>query len=206
MGNEDRSPSGGVLARLTAVTQYEEGFNNVAILDVDLLASFDPLTKRYLFKQEDLLVGSTVQLTLGRVLVFGQVLSLPGDARRPSTEIIVTAYLYNQRDWLADAIRVGDVMTSGKNHEVVAKILSKQIYPATTEFRVDEGYVLGRAASRYRDLKLTFSLLIEKKDDRYVFASLQPVKINNRLDLPFDKYNLYNLQVIGFSEVTGDGK
>lgn len=202
VGDEELSPSGKVLARLTAIKQYEDGYNKVALLDVDILSSRDPLTGRYLFRQKDLLVGSTVELRLGRVLVFGEAISLPNEGGQSDREIIVTGYLYNQRDWLVNAITVGDTMSSGKNKEMVAKILSKQVYPANTEYRVNEGFVLGRASSRYRDVSVTFSLKVEEKDGNYVFASLQPVKINNILDLPFDKYNLYDMSVVSFKEVT----
>lgn len=200
VGDVERSPSGKVLARLKGIQRYEEGFNKVAILDVELSTSEDPLTGQYSFKQKDLLIGSTLELALGRVLVFGEVISFPDKNKPADTEIIVTGYLYSQRDWLVDAISVGDIMTSGKEKEVAGKILSKQIFPANTEYRVDEGFILGKNSARYRDIKVTLSLKVEKRDTGYVFASLQPVKVNNRLDLPFDKYNIYGLQVVSFSE------
>lgn len=201
IGDEERSPSGMVVAKLKDIKKYEEGYNKVAVFDVDVLANYDQLTGRYQYKSDELLVGKTLELKLGKVLVFGQIISAPGDEKRTYVDLLVSGYVYDQTDLLANAVEVGDEMTSGKDRDVIGKILSREIFPASTEYRVNEGFLIRRSPSNFKDIFVTLTLKVQKVGGSYVFAALQPVKINNKLDLPFDKYNLYEFRVKDLSEI-----
>jgi len=190
-GDEERSPSGKVIAKLQNIETYQEGSKKIAVVDVSLLSSYNSATKHFRYKTQDLLAGTNLDLNLGNNNLVVQLIEINPPVRKKKT-VRVEGIISWQKKWFADAIKIGDVYTDYGNNRTPAKIIDK-IVTIPEERVLNEVDVLNRHL--FYDIKVTLNLEADEMDGVYYFFSIQPVKVGNVIFVPMDKYNLYNLWV-----------
>lgn len=190
-GDEERSPSGKIVAKLSNIETYEEGSKKIAVLDLSLLTSYNSATKHFRYKTQDLLTGTNLDLSLGNNRLVVQLIEINPPARKKKT-IRVNGIISWQKKWLADSIKIGDVYTDYGNNRTPAKIIDKKI-SVPEEKILNEWDVLNRHL--FWDIKVTLDLEVDEMDGIFYFFSVQPVKVGNSIFVPMDKYNLYNIWV-----------
>lgn len=190
-GDEERSPSGKVIAKLKNISTYQEGPKKIAIVDVSLLASFNPATKHFRYKTQELLAGTNLDLNLGDNRLAVQLIEINPPVRKKKI-IRVEGIISWQKKWFADAIRIGDVYTDYGSDRTPAKVIEKKVVIAEEKIP-NEWDMLNRHL--FWDIRLILDLEVDEMDGVFYFFSVQPVKVGNSIFVPMDKYNLYNIWV-----------
>ena len=197
IGDKEKSTSGKVTAELLGINFYEEGTRKIAVMDISLLSSFDPLTGHFRYKTQSLLTGTNLQLDLGDSHLTAQVIEVNPQMRNKKV-IRLDGVIPWQKKWFADMILIGDVYTDRGNNTTPVKVIYKKItYPEEKNINARE-IVNPRL---FWDIKITLDLEVEEVRGLYYFFSVQPVKVGNTIFVPMDKYNLYNLVITRISAV-----
>lgn len=191
-GGEERSASGKVIAKLEGVESYEDGSKRIALLEISVLSSYNPVTKHHRFKSQDLLVGSNFEFIFGDRRQTVQIVEVNPPPRKKTT-VLVMGVISWQKRWFADAVRVGDQYSNPANGEVLAKVISKKILPPQEKILSNSWEAYNKGS--FWDIEILLELTVDQRGDNYFFAYLQPVKIGNLIHVPMDKYNLYDIKV-----------
>lgn len=190
-GDEERSPSGKVVAKLNNIEIYQEGPKKIAIVDISLLASYNAVTKHFRYKTQELLAGTNLDLNLGDNHLVVQLTEINPPERKKKI-IRVEGIISWQKKWFADAIRIGDVYTDYGSDRTPAKVIGKKVV-IPEEKILNERDMLNRHL--FWDIRLTLDLEVDEMDGIFYFFSVQPVKVGNSIYVPMEKYNLYNISV-----------
>lgn len=183
------------------VQRYQEGNNKVTVIDAEISLKNNPSNNKYRYRQQDLNIGSIISIAPGQIKTSAKLINLSSVCPQ-LTKIIVEGYLYNQRIWLSNQIKVGDSLTDSSTGDRLIKVLTKNIVPSDIGLTISGGKISLKDTGR--DLvttSLKLEMLVTKSADTYYFASLQPVKLGNLIYLPLDKYNLYEFNVSNIQEV-----
>lgn len=189
--DEERSPSGKIIAKLSNIETYQEGSKKIAIVELSLLSSYNSVTKRFRYKTQDLLAGTNLELDLGSNHLTVQLIEINPPVREKK-KVRVSGVISWQKEWFADSINIGDVYTDHGTNRTPAKVVDKRVsFPE--EKVLNERDILNRHL--FRDIKVTLDLEVDEVDGVFYFFSVQPVKVGNIIFVPMDKYNLYNIWV-----------
>lgn len=197
VGDEEKSASGKVIAKLQNYESYQDGPKKITVIEVNILTTLNPVTKRFLYKNQDLLVGNDIDLNLGKNHLSAQIIDIDGQSRK-TKKIRVEGIINWQKMWFANSIKVGDIYENRVTGEQIVKVISKQvIYPQEKVFTgpVDLGN-----SYLFRDVRLTLDLLVDENDNDYYFSFVQPVKVGNTIYIPMKSYNLYNFVITKIDE------
>jgi len=143
-------------------------------------------TNSYDFRQTKVEIGRMLTIAPNHIQVVGNVVGIEGVGQLGKKETrIVTVVAYEIRQWLADALIVGDVIKDDKG-EIVAEILEKKDEPdalMTTDMR---GETFLRYHPFLREVTLKIRLAVRKENNDLVFNYYQNVRPGDRVRLQFN--------------------
>ena len=143
-------------------------------------------TNSYDFRQTKVEIGRMLTIAPNHIQVVGNVVGIEGVGQLGKKETrIVTVVAYEIRQWLADALIVGDVIKDDKG-EIVAEILEKKDEPdalMTTDMR---GETFLRYHPFLREVTLKIRLAVRKENNDLVFNYYQNVRPGDQVRLQFN--------------------
>lgn len=199
-GDVEIAPWGKKIAEIKEVKRYEYSNKKVILVKTRLLVSIDRQTNTYRFRHQPLEIGETISLSPGNIHITGSIVSVEWlkDSSQYQTKR-VTVKLYQKRDWLAQAINVGDASNNEEANPSQAKIISKKVNLAELTVVTWDGRVLIKNNPLFRDIELEMELTVLNRGGINYFNHYQPVKVGNKLLIPMKNYNLEEAEVMAIS-------
>jgi len=206
-GAAEYTIQGKKLVDVIDVEKFNEGNRKTIYMKAKLLATKNPWTDKYRFKQTPLEIGATILVAPNHIQLYANVIGIEGvTKKREIQKRTVKLALYNVYPWMADAISVGDQMVSSSG-EVFATILNKQVLYAEKTIIEDglskDAYSLlgvsnkptyqqtylyiNKADYFKRDIIMTAEIETTKTSNSEFFAYYLPVKVGDVLILNLPK-------------------
>ncbi|MBU0628097.1 MAG: DUF4330 domain-containing protein [Nanoarchaeota archaeon] len=187
--------------------ETERGKVIARINDIILMPSIDkPLDQKYnsiilgvailakknwdndlIYKNAIVKANSILKLKTDKSIIHGRIFSLgalgSNDSSRKDSLLVreeVELQLLNQEEWVANAIKVNSTEVD-LNGRVVARIISKEVWPAEIQIVSDSGEVFRRISPIYKDITLRAELLVEKAGENDYYYNKAPVKVGESL-------------------------
>lgn len=197
-GAAEYSIGGQKLAEILETKKYQEDTNKILWAKVKLLVTPDKARGGWRFQQMPLEIGSTLTIEPNSVKLTGSVIAIEGvGAAGNYKSVVATVKLYYRRPWLNDAINVGDKAADDQGN-VAAEVLEKSSALAERTITTASGQVFVGHDPLYRDITLKLKLQAVNRGGKFYFNQIQPIKIGNKLWIPFGNVNLWEAEIIDF--------
>jgi hypothetical protein len=140
-------------------------------------------TETYTFKQQLVQVGKTITIVPNNVSVVAQVIGIEGQESLWNPEqVVVYGRLLKVRQWVADAIVVGDTMKDNEEN-VVAVVLEKKVEQAEIVTETWLGEPLLRRDPLEFDVTVKMRIRAQRDGDMLYFNFYQPVQPGQEIDV-----------------------
>jgi len=193
-GQVEKDGLGRIRAEVLNVYTYDKTPTNKAVyLNVKLNAVYSRSTNTYSYNGIPVLVGSTIKLNLDNVFAQGLVTEVEGFPNYiPPKTITIETQLREEspvylgttgtKNYLADAINVGDVVKDNNGIDMI-KVIGKRVVPAETVVTTSDGRIVRGSDPSKKDLYLTLEIATQEKDGKYFFLKNIPVLIDRPIPI-----------------------
>lgn len=196
LGDIEYSTSGKKIAEILEIKKYEEDFNKIAWVRIKLLVIKNDKLGSYRFRQQPLEIGSSITINPANIKLSGNVIAIEGKSPPMETRrLLVTVQLYDKRPWFAEKIHVGDVIADDQSN-FIARINNKTVSPSQRSIFTSDGKLLLRTDPQMRDIVLELEIQVTQRGGINYFNQVQPVKVGNKLWIPFKEINVYEANII----------
>jgi hypothetical protein len=142
------------------------------------------------FKQFPLNIGETITIKPNNTMIIGNVVGIEGvKTYWNESDLVVHAKLRLQMPWVADAIKVGDVMKDNKG-VVIAEILDKKVENAEIVTTNYQGEPLYKRDPLQKDIALTIKMRVLKDGNFSYFNFNQNVQTDQRVKIQFQNITI----------------
>lgn len=173
VGDIEKNASGKKIAEITKIESYDTAGQSIVqkdvFLETKILVNVNPKSGDYEYKNKPVKIGGTIDLRFNSVqLQFAKVIDIDDIDRYKNRQIkTITFKVYNQWDWFADSIHIGDKYKTN-TEETIIEIISKETRPS--EILVDEvDKSSGQVAKAVNPHKL--DIILKTKINAYVISS-----------------------------------
>lgn len=147
-------------------------------------------TNVYTFRQSQLQVGKTITIAPNNVSMIAHVLSIEGQPSVWKTEErVVTAKLLGVRDWVVNAVAVGDVQKDNDG-KPVAEILEKSVQQANMITQDDRGEPHLKKDPLHFDITLKLRLRVYPDGNVSYFNFYSPVQVAQEVEIQLPNITL----------------
>lgn len=176
----------------TVKTYFATDQRSVVYLTVSLKTVYSTSSHQHTYKGKVVSIGSTIQLPLDNLLVNGLIVDVDGSSKTNLNKIYVQARIINLDpvfpqtegvpDFVADAVKEGDVMNDSLGNPVI-KILKKTVEDAKIAVTTANGDLILQRHPMRKDVFLDLEIWAEKIGDRnYLFGDTNfPIIIDSRI-------------------------
>ena len=197
-GSKEFDPQGNVLVEVIDTRKFEAGDRKMLWMKVKLRVTPMKGSKQYRFRLDPIQVGSLIYVAPNNVRIASNVMWIEGiDQDRTEAKNIITIEEYNVFPWLADAIKVGDVMKADDG-TILAEVLDKQVRIAKSDIVSIDGLANTRFSGRMfvepnesrRDITIKLRVTTTGNKERRYFSYFQPLKIGFYIWIPLERENI----------------
>jgi hypothetical protein len=165
---------------------------SVVHLIVALKTTYSLSNRQYTYKGKNVLIGSTIELSLDNLLVKGLIIDIEGSTKNNSKKLFSQARIINLdpafpqtegvSSYVAESIQQGDIMKDSLGHTAI-KITKKTVEDAKMTVTTASGDVILQRHPMRKDVFLDLEIWAEKIENRYyLFGDTNfPVLINSKL-------------------------
>jgi hypothetical protein len=205
IGQTEKDKAGKTIATLIDLENYERGDEEAELyLTVRIQATLDKRTGVYYFKDKPLNLGSSVELNLDSIELYGQVIdnNVPKSGY-PIKYFNVTTRARNLDSWVYEKIAPGMKVYNRATKELVGEITKVNLEKSSLqEIKTDStGRYLTLASEKNKDAVITTKLKAYQMDGKWFFTGHQDLKINSSLYLYTNQMNLYGLEIQNIEEI-----
>jgi hypothetical protein len=185
-GDKELGSGNETIAEITNYQTYSTTSpNKNIVLKADLKTLF--LDNSYWFKGRKLKVGEGISIETDKIILRGTIISLD-KARTTTFKKAATIKLYNQPEYIADKIIVGDQEQDNKGG-TIGEILSKKVENAQREITTEGGSLVLVESHLNKDITLEVLLTVEKKQDELFFHG-DNLKIGKSIYLSLEEIDI----------------
>lgn len=167
------------------VVKYNEDNRSFMWIKARLKVTRNYLTKEYIFQQETLQIGRTINISPGNVSLIGNVVGIEGVGSIWKTQYIqLTSKAQMIKPWESDAVHVGDTVKDN-NGDLVVEVLDKQVDGADIMTTDWQGNALHKKSPILQDMTLTMKVRVIKNAGQYFFNYYQPIAIGTSMRVQF---------------------
>lgn len=207
-GSKEYDAQGNVLVDVLDTKKFEAGERKMLWMKVRLRVTPMKGAKQYRFRLEPIQVGSLIYVAPNNVRIASNVMWIEGISEdRQESQKIVTIEEYNIFPWLADAVKVGDVMRADDG-TVLAEVMEKNVRESISDLvELDGGSSIDRATGRpssynatgrlrvipnstRRDITLKLRVSTTVSKGRDYFSYFQPLKVGFYIWIPLEMVNI----------------
>ncbi len=179
-------------------TYFVEPNKKILYVDLKIRVVYSSSAQSYTFNSRPVLIGNTLRVNPGNVLLEGMVVNIEGikDPRQKETLRFQTQVFGNDPvfpnttgvyDYIADAIHVGDEVKDSSGNTLI-KIIDKQVAPAKRVVVTNNGTSFLTQDPFKKDLYVTVDVNATKLgSDYYLFDQL---KLNTNVTIPIQLQNI----------------
>lgn len=148
-------------------------------------------TEKFTYKQTQIEVGRTVSISPNNVSIVGNIIAIEGQEPvwRPET-ISIEANILSVRDWVVNAIQVGDTMKDN-NGNIVAEIMDKRVEPALVVTENWLGDPLSKRDPVHFDVTMVLKIRVQPDGNIKYFNFYQPVQPGQQISVQFNNITMY---------------
>ncbi len=180
--------------------------NEIVYLTISLKTSYSPSKQRHTFNGKDILIGSTIELSLDNLLIKGLIVDI-GEPKTLSNskKLFVMAQLINSdpvfpqtegvAPFVAEAIKEGDEIKDSLGRPVI-KIVKKTVEDAKVAIPTANGQIIFQRHPMRKDVFLTLELWANKIADKYYLFGDTDLPILVGAPLPLYFKNIKILPII----------
>lgn len=173
------------LVEILDVERYGHDDRKFVWIKARLKVTKNTRTGAMYFKQYPLNIGETITIKPKNTMIIGNIVGIENvHTYWNESERIIVARLRQQMPWVADAIKVGDVMKNNKG-VVVAEILSKEVEGAeilTSDWR---GEPLYKRDPLHKDITMRIKMRVLKDGEFEYFNFTQNIQADQRVKIQF---------------------
>lgn len=201
-GMKEKDGLGRLSAEITDVYFYDSKINKKAVyLTLKLRTTYNRRTGEYKYKGIPVVVGEGLRINFEKILVEGLIVEVEG-LKNPYEEVYFKVKVQLQEKnqvfsettgvdpFVAEAIKVGDKVFDSKG-EVVAEVLTKEIYPAKKNTFDARGNVYQKTDPRLKDVFLTLRIKAKKIHNEFYFLDDIRLKVNSVIPLHFRNLSIW---------------
>lgn len=203
-GMVEKSGLGDQVAVLEKVFKYDSSPDTSNVyLTLNVKTTYSRGSGQYTFKGKPLLAGSQIELYLDQVLVNGTVTEvLKSDLAPTYHKIVVEAVIYPKNwvdtfvntngvpSYLADVLKVGDVVKDSQNRTVI-NILDKKVNNALMLTSDSSGHVRTINNPLLKDISYTIELNVTKVGGKYFLLGDVPVVVGTEVPIHTKTASIY---------------
>lgn len=202
-GMKELDGLGRVSAEIQDVYFYDEyQADKVAYVTLRLMATYSSRTRDYKYKGTPLVVGESLRVSMGKVLVEGLITDIEGLPSPYQVEdVTIEAMVVDESgnafsettgvdQYVADALVVGDRVYDSRGEEVV-EILEKRVLPARKNTFDDRGNVYERLDPRRKDVYLKLRLRAKRVANELYFFDDVRIRVWTYIPLHFEKISIF---------------
>ena len=143
------------------------------------------LTKEYIFQQESLQIGKTINISPNNIALIGNVVGIEGVGSIWKTEyILLQGKAMGIQPYESDAIHIGDTVKDN-NGALIAEVVDKHVEAADITTTDWQGNALHRKSPLLQDMTLTMKLRVIRNGDQLFFNYYQPIAIGTDMRVQF---------------------
>lgn len=201
-GMTEKDGLGRINAEVINIYSYDISPSKSAIyLTIKLKSIYSRATDQYSYKGTSVLIGAPIEIFLDRLQVDGLVTHIEGvkDPRERET-LIVEARLVEENptfqetsgvdDYLAEVIKVGDVIRDNQGQAVI-KIIDKRVERAKKVVTTSDGRVLVQLQPFKQDVYLTLEVQAIKISNKYFVFDDVPIVVSWDFPIVSSKYSIW---------------
>lgn len=201
-GMKEQDGLGRTMSEVMSVRSYDTGPAVKAVyLNLNVRGVYNRASDQYTFKGVPLLVGATIDLKLDHLKVRGLVIGVEGQRDpRQKVKLQVKTKIKEEsatfpgssgtRDYVADAIVVGDEIVDSQNN-VIVRVVDMLVENAVRTVVTDKGEVLIRRDPIRKDVSLTFEVNATKLGELYYMFDDIPILVGHGLPLNFSTVSVF---------------
>lgn len=204
IGDTERNELGQPTATITNIDSYYISPNKqIVFVTIKAKAVYNARKKQYVVKSRPVVYGASIPFIFKNVIFTGLVVNFPNfetaqQVKRGATK--VKAQLrYDSRDFsdisgvpnfIATSVKEGDLITN-TNNEVMAKILSVEIYPAKRTVITSAGVAMNIQDPNLYDVFYTIDLTTKQINNKTYMFDYFPVLVGESIPLNFPTVSVY---------------
>mgnify|MGYP001584070686 CR=1 FL=1 len=187
------------MAEILEVKKYGDDYSKILWAKIRLLVTKDVINKGWRFQQQPLTIGSSITINPNNIKLTGNIINITGINKDYQTKTVsVNLKIYDRYPWLAEAIKIGDSSVNDDG-TVDALIEDKNVALAERTIYTSSGKNFPGFDPLRRDISLVVRINAIERGDILYFNQVQPVKIGNKLWIPFKNINIDAAEITGFS-------
>jgi hypothetical protein len=199
-GMSEKDGFGRVNAEVLDVYFYETAPAHKAVyLTLNLKTTYNGRSKEYKYKGNPVVVGESLRVNLDGVLAEGLIVGIEEtedqfgyDWLKVRTRLMENSFSETTgvEPFIAESVHIGDEVLDSTG-ELMAEILSKEVFPAQKNTFDDKGNVYQRSDPRKKDVFLTLKVRTRRINNEYYFFDDIQLKVGQMLPLNFANISVY---------------
>lgn len=187
------------LAEILEVKKYGDDYSKILWAKIRLMVTKDRINKGWRFQQQPLTIGSSITINPNNIKLTGNIINIAGINRDYKTKTVsVNLKIYDRYPWLAEAIRIGD-SSINEDETIDAIITDKNVFPAERTIYTSSGKNFPGSDPLRRDVSLAIRVKAIERGGILYFNQVQPIKIGNKLWIPFKNINIDAAEITDFT-------
>lgn len=195
-GMGERDGLGKLQAEIIEILSYDTAPNKKDVyLKLKLRSVYTKSSSQYSYKGKPVLVGYPIKLQLDNLNVEGLITDIEGtrDPRQKETLLIESKILYESRvfmetngvrEYVADAIKIGDKIYDSKKSAVIT-VVDKKVENSKKVVTTSAGQVIVSSNPLLKDVSLTLKVEAIKINGKYYLFDDVPILIGQEIPINF---------------------